>query len=335
MVDNVGARARLLQRTLNIVFSAFALALTTLPSFAGNWDNFGPFGPEGPRMREQLWILPGATPDIPLRATVFRPSDGEAAKGPLRRPLVVINHGTSDDTRLSVSMPVYYWLSRWFVERGYVVVLPQRRGHGSTGGKLAESIGDCANPDHFRSGQVAADDVESVVEFMSRQTFVQPKSTIVAGISTGGWASLALASRNPANVAAIVNFAGGRGGHARGRLNAVCGESRLVEAAATYGRTARIPSVWLYAENDTFFGPTLASEMATAWKSAGAPVQLSVLPPYRDEGHEIANDQAGWNLWGPVLDKFLLELRTPHTAVASGAENPVVAPTAFVKSDAR
>ena len=285
-------------------------------------------------MREQLWILPGAAPDIPLRATVFRPSDDVAASGPVQRPLVIINHGTSDDTRLSVSMPIYYWLSRWFVDRGYIVVLPQRRGHGSTGGKLAEAIGDCTDPDHYQSGQVAADDVQSVVEFMARQPFVQPNSTIVAGISTGGWASLALASRNPANVSAIINFAGGRGGHAGGRANSVCGEARLVQAAGEYGHTAKIPSVWLYSENDFYFGPPLATAMASAWKSAGAPVQLSVLPPYRDEGHDIANDQAGWTVWGPIVDRFLLEHRSPQPAtVASSSheiEKGVVAPASLV-----
>ncbi len=48
-----------------------------------------PFGPESPRMREQLWILPGADAKTPLRATLFRPADDD---GTLKRPLVVINH---------------------------------------------------------------------------------------------------------------------------------------------------------------------------------------------------------------------------------------------------
>ena len=145
---------------------------------------FGPYGPEGPRLREQLWLLPSGDGVSPLRATVFRPVD-EAKSGALRRPLVVINHGTSDATRLAVSMPVYYWLSRWFVERGYVVVLPQRRGHGATGGPIVDSFGSCSNPDHFRSGLAAADDIEAVVSYMGTQPFVQPGATVVVGISTG------------------------------------------------------------------------------------------------------------------------------------------------------
>src|SRR5262245_14595713 len=88
---------------------------------------YGAYGPEGPRMREQFWLLPGADPQVPLRATVFRPTEAVAeGAGQLRRPLVVINHGSDAYTREAVAMPVFYWLSRWFVDRGYVVVLPQR-----------------------------------------------------------------------------------------------------------------------------------------------------------------------------------------------------------------
>jgi dienelactone hydrolase len=284
---------------------------------AGSQEIFGPYGPEGPRLREQLWILPSGDPDRFLRATVFRPESTDAATA--RRPLVVINHGTSDTTRLAVSMPVYYWLSRWFVERGYVVVLPQRRGHGATGGPLVESIGSCSDPDHLDSGQVGADDIEAVVSYMAQQPFVQPDETVVVGISTGGWASLALASRNPPSVRAIVNFAGGRGGHAGGMPNAVCGQQRLIDAARAYGSTARVPTFWLYASNDSYFGPDLAKSMAAAWDDAGGLVDLDLLPPYGSDGHEVADDRAGWDIWGPALERFL----AAHSEPAVVAARPV------------
>ena len=49
---------------------------------------YGAYGPEGPRMREQFWLLPGADPRVPLRATVFRPAEsvGEGTAGRLRWP---------------------------------------------------------------------------------------------------------------------------------------------------------------------------------------------------------------------------------------------------------
>jgi len=262
---------------------------------------YGPFGPEGQRMREQFWLLPSGDPAIAQRATVFRP----AGSGETRLPLVVINHGTSEANRISVSMPVYYWLSRWFVERGYAVVLPQRRGHGATGGNLVEAIGDCSSPHHYRSGLIAAEDVGAAVSYMAQQPFVDPARIVVAGISTGGWASLALAGSRPDLVAAVVNFAGGRGGHAWGRNGAVCGEAELIEAAGEYAHTARAPTLWLYAQNDSYFGPKLAARMAAAWKAGGGGVEYVPLGAYGQEGHAIADDRAGWDLWGDSLDRFL------------------------------
>ncbi len=262
---------------------------------------YGAFGPEGQRMREQLWLLPSGDPTIAQRATVFRP-DGAATE---RFPLVVINHGTSEWNRLAVSMPVYYWLSRWFVDRGYAVVLPQRRGHGATGGSLVEAIGDCSRPDHYRSGLVAADDVGAAIDYMGHQSFIDPKRVLVVGVSTGGWASLALAAKRPDLVRAVVNFAGGRGGHAWGRNNEVCGEAGLVQAAHDYALTARAPTLWLYAQNDSYFGPEIATKMATAWKDGGGRAEYDPLPAYGKEGHGIADDRAGWDLWGKRLSGFL------------------------------
>lgn len=314
----------------------------------------GAYGPEGPRLREQLWILPSGDPQTVLRATVFRPpnttgsvggavpedSDAEGTATSAKWPLAVINHGTTDETRAAVSMPVYYWLSRWFVERGFVVVLPQRRGHGATGGPLAESIGSCAAPDHYTSGLIASDDISAAIGYMSQQTFIDPQRTIVVGVSTGGWASLALASRKPSLARAIINFAGGRGGHAHGRANAVCGASQLVEAARAYGSTSAIPTLWLYAENDSYFSPDLARAMTDAWRDGGGHVELELLPPYLLDGHDIADDRVGWEFWGHSVERFLnanvgvpAPVRTPDQPTLA-AEQPAQVTMVPASSDA-
>lgn len=289
----------------------------------------GPFGPEGQRMREQLWLLPSTDAGMPLRATLFRPA---AASGLDRFPLVVINHGTDEATRLAVSMPVYYWLSRWFVERGYAVLLPQRRGHGATGGALAEALGDCSSPAHFQSGLAAARDLDVAIRFMKTQPFIDGEHIITAGISTGGWASLALASLAPDLLSGVVNFAGGRGGHAYGKRHAVCGEDELIAAAGAYAsRAVNVPTIWFYARNDSYFGPDLARRMAQSWKSRGGSVEANILPAYNSEGHSIADDRAGWDLWGASLDRFLSELprrdKKPNQDVVAASARVADQPT--------
>ena len=309
MAARLSARSARFAGTTFAFFISAMLAIAAVTPVAAK-DNsaslFGPFGPEGPRMREQLWIVPSADNHYPLRATVFRPDDDQDADDEIRRPLVVINHGTSDATRMAVAMPVYYWLSRWFVDRGYVVVLPQRRGHGATGGPMAESIGTCSNPDHFHSGLAAADDIQGVVTYMSAQSFVAAGETVVVGISSGGWASLALASRNPKDVRAIVNIAGGRGGRPFGlQSDTVCGEQNLLEAVGGFAKSARLPTLWLYAENDSYFSPALSRRMAAAWHRQGADAELHIFAPYGADGHNLADDRAGWDVWGATLAHFL------------------------------
>ncbi len=270
--------------------------------------HYGAFGPEGQRLREQLWVIPGADPKIPLRATVFRPrqTDNE------RRPMVVINHGSDDETREAVSMPIFYWLSKWFVDRGYVVMLPQRRGHGATGGAMAEGRDSCSDPDHYGAGLAAADDIETAVRYMSAQPFVDAKRIVVVGVSTGGWASLGVASRNLPGVGLIVNFAGGRGAHAYGRPREICGVDRLIEASGRYARNSTVPTLWFYAANDSYFGPDLATSMAHAWANGGGTVDLRLLPTHRREGHEIASDKLGWKVWGSALESSLAKFNLRH-----------------------
>jgi len=312
-------------------FSNVALMMLSLTAAAAERE-FGAFGPEGARMREQLWILPSGEAGRAMRATVFRP-ESDTTGAETRRPLVVINHGTDEATRLAVAMPVYYWLSRWFVERGYVVVLPQRRGHGATGGPLSESIGTCEHPDHYASGITAADDIAAAVDYMTKQSFVASDGAIVVGISTGGWASLALAARNLPGVEAIVNFAGGRGGHAYGQPNAVCGTEELLSAARMYASRARAPTVWYYAQNDSYFGPKLAQSLAEVWSGAGGGVEEHILAPYGMEGHTIADDRRGWDIWGPSLQSFLMRARdNAASRVKEVAEPAPRPPSAMIET---
>lgn len=299
------------------VVAGTLMAWSLTPDESRDRPIYGAYGPEGTRLREQLWILPGADPKVPLRATVFRPADSaHAAHGlvtaglasfgaPAAHPLVIINHGTDPALREAASMPVFYWLSRWFVERGYVVVVPQRRGFGATGGDLVEAEDSCLEPDHLRSGDIAADDIQAVLAYMIGRPFVKKTDAIVAGVSTGGWASLALASRNPAGLGKVINFAGGRGGHADGRAGEICGEQQLIEAAGQLAQTSHVPTLWLYAMNDSYFPPRFATMMADAWRRHGGPAELHLLPPYGFDGHALADDRAGWDVWGPVVDAYL------------------------------
>jgi dienelactone hydrolase len=277
-----------------------ALLLSVLfacPAFA---QSAGPQGVKSGQMREQEWRIPAAGGSPLMIATVFRPP-GEG-----RAPLVVMNHGSPDNVaeRASMARPRYLAISSFFVARGYVVVLPLRPGYGKTGGRWVDDYGHCETPDYAAAGLRTAADIKATIDYMSTQPFVAPGRTIVVGQSAGGWGTLALSSLNPPGVPAMIDFAGGRGGHSP-VPGGVCGADFLVKASAKYGATARVPLLWITTANDSFFDPALVRRMVDAYNGAGGQATHRALGAFGKDGHGLASNEAGAGIWEPLISDFL------------------------------
>lgn len=241
-----------------------------------------------------------------LVTTVKRPSGGA------KRPLVVINHGSpADGQRANLARPSYSSLSAWFMARGYVVALPVRRGYGETGGDWAETYGRCESPDYYTAGLHGASDIRATINHMRTLPYVAADRTLVVGQSAGGWATMALSGLNPPGVPGMINFAGGRGGHQHLPDGGIgnCLPDALVKAAARYGATARVPMLWIYTRNDSFFEPALARRMAEAYDGAGGRAVLKALGPFAKDGHSLAGSDDGQAIWSPLLAEFVAGLR--------------------------
>ena len=117
----------------------------------------------------------------------------------------------------------------------------------------------------------------------------------------------AAAAKNPAGVVGILNVAGGF------RSDLPCGPDHLVKEFGIFARTARIPALWIYAENDRYFPPDLARRMFETYTKAGAPAQLQMLPPLGDDGHFVLSGSV--DRWWPSVEPFLSGLHLP-TSVA-------------------
>ena len=251
---------------------------------------------------EEIIAIPAAG-GIKLQTRVRRP----AGNGP--HALAIVNHGSPPDAaqRPTMDIPRYPSATDWLLSKGYMVALPLRRGYGDTGGPWAENYGPCRNPDFYRAGLTTGDDIGMVLEFFLSRSEMKRERILLIGQSAGGWGSVAIASRNPSGVFAILNFAGGRGGGQPQVGN--CAPQRLVEAAGRYGSTARIRSLWLYSENDKFFGPQLSRGMFDAYVQGGAPAQYVPLPAFGNDGHRVFAAAAGRALWQPPVEEFLAKLK--------------------------
>jgi pimeloyl-ACP methyl ester carboxylesterase len=227
-----------------------------------------------------------------------------------------MNHGVALQATERTFFPLVEFrdAAMWFARRGHLVVAPVGSGYGATAQDVPElgvysvffsKIGRCQNP-NFRDAGLAVALVDTwIIDYMTTQKMTQRKDVIVVGQSAGGWAAIALSSKNPPEVRAIITFAAGRGGRVGGKPNNNCAPDKLVEAAGEFGRTARIPSLWIYSENDTFFGPALAKRMHDAYTGAGGTAEYRMLPPFGDEGHFFIGSPDAVPIWEPLVTEFL------------------------------
>src|SRR5256886_8992614 len=144
-----------------------------------------------------------------VAATVLRP------EGPGPFGAVILNHGVpvSDKERAGASSSDLLASAAVFAQRGYVVVLPLRRGFGATGGEFAEYTGSCSHPDYLGGEQAAAEDVMAAYEYARALPYVDPHRMILAGHSAGGMVAVFTAGmRQPEGLVAVLAFAAGRRG---------------------------------------------------------------------------------------------------------------------------
>jgi dienelactone hydrolase len=260
-----------------------------------------------PQLREEIWAIPSA---VPMLAYMVRPT----GEGPF--PLLVINHGVSLDSKERSYFPVIEFRDAaiWFARQGYVVVAPVRPGYGATAIEIPErglfglffsGVGNCSDANFRDAGLAIASINRWVIEYMSVQPFIKRDEVVVVGQSGGGWGAIALASQNPPTVRAIIGFAAGRGGHFNGKPNNNCAPDNLVEAAAQFGRTARIPMLWIYTHNDSYFGPELTMRLRTAFQAAGGNVEYHLLPDFGEDGHFMIDSAEAVQLWAPLVSEFM------------------------------
>ena len=266
----------------------------------------GPQGPEEGHLRRQFWQVPSpVVGHMPLKATVYRP----LGDGPF--PLAVVSHGGSTDatTRRKLSLLPMIAVSEWVVARGFAVIVPQRRNYGDDPNPFAEDHGTCAAPDFRKAGLATAEDIRTAADFMKAQVFVDPKRVLLVGHSAGAFGSLALAATGYADLIGVINFGGGKGAYPKGDWRQNCAPQLLIKTMKIFGSTTRIPSLWIYAENDKFLPPDFAKMMQEAYDAKRGISTLIITPPHGNDGHGIVNWRDARVLWTDAAATFLDKLK--------------------------
>jgi dienelactone hydrolase len=251
----------------------------------------------GEFVQENLRIPLAAAGPRGLEAVLVRPDE------PGRYPLALISHGSprlradfADMTPLGLLTEAIE-----FARRGFAAVVVMRRGYGGSGGGWGEDAGGCTNPDYLAAERSAVVDLKATIDYVTKRPDVDGSRMIAVGVSAGGFATVALTSSPPPGLVAAISFAGGRGSLADDQI---CREDRLIEAYRVFGKTSRVPMLWVYAANDHFFGPDLAVKFKDAFTSSGGHVEFIPAPAFGKDGHALFST-AGIPLWTVYVDAFL------------------------------
>jgi dienelactone hydrolase len=286
----------------------FAIALAVLTGIAGAaaaQQAPGPVGaPSGP-WREQIHWVPynaGGRPYL-LYTRICRPASDAPAR------VVAIAHGSPPSAEARPGMSPTscdHEAVRWFLDRGYIVAISMRLGYGATGGPDAEDYGNCySGTDYARAGLETARQILATIDYAATLPFAKPSGAVAVGQSAGGWGVMALDSLPHPRVTAIVDMAGGRGGHQHNMPDSNCEPERLATAAGQFGRTAATPIVWITTQNDSFFSPEIVSAMYTAYTQAGGKAELHQLGSFGNDGHGLFFGRGGSAIWGPLVERYL------------------------------
>ena len=250
-----------------------------------------------------------------LEALVVKP-----AKADGRLPIALITHGKNAKAAENQALRADMMLpqARDFAARGWLAVVVLRRGFGQSDGLPGVSRGAaymaCENADLARGFEVEADDLDGALKVVAARPDADGSRVIAIGQSLGGGVVLAFAARRPAGLLGVVNVSGGAW-RTNGEGN-VCQHADLVAAMGTLGARTRIPTLWLYAENDSLFPPELVTRMRDAYAASGGRAELRMFPPVVHDGHRLFADFGGRVKWLRAVDGFLQTHGMPNTNLA-------------------
>ncbi|HEY1475949.1 MAG TPA: CocE/NonD family hydrolase [Pseudolabrys sp.] len=217
-----------------------------------------------------------------------------------RLPIALIAHGkpTTQGRMSDQHVQDNLRQARDLARRGWLAVVVMRRGFGASDGPQPVPL-TCASTSLLGRFDGDADDLAATLAAIAQRPDADPTRMVAIGVSAGGAAVTALSARNPPGLLAVVNVSGGL--HFEGCSK----EDVLVSAFRGYGAKSRVPSLWIYAKNDSFFGPELVERMRGGFLEGGGDAKLVMLDPEGKDGHDIFSTAGGRTKWLPEMDGFL------------------------------
>ena len=258
---------------------------------------------------------------VHLQMRIYKPA------GQGKFPTLVFNHGSTgfgmDSTRFTKSVDVPA-VAAFFVQRGWAVVIPARRGRAGSEGQYDEgfsivrALGYSCIPSRSLAGaDRALRDIDAAMSAILQMPFVDIDRVVIGGVSRGGALSVAYAGTHPSQVRGVINFVGGWLGMPCPTMGSV-NQSVLNRGSAFPGE-----SIWLYADNDSYYSLSHSRDNFAAFTAAGGKGLFYELAVPAENGHWILGFPA---VWATQVEAYLEHLGLPIRV--QGDSPPVAQPCA-------
>jgi dienelactone hydrolase len=229
-----------------------------------------------------------------LEGLIARPA---APSGKL--PIALVAPGQPTASRTNLSAAQYARIARDLAARGWLAAVVIRRGYGQSEGPKPAPV-SCESASLMQRLASDADDLEAMLAFLRRRPDADPTRAIAIGVAGAGASVVALSARNPPGLKGAVSISGGV------RSETDCHwEQPLVDAYTEFGKKSRVPSLWMYAKNDTIFTPDVTEKMHARFLDGGGDVTFMMFEPVGKDGQTLVSDPSGHLQWLRQTDAFL------------------------------
>jgi pimeloyl-ACP methyl ester carboxylesterase len=241
---------------------------------------------------------------IRLEVVLFKP-DGD---GPF--PLVVFNHGSTGSGTIRERFTRTWWnfgLAEFFLDKGWMIAFPQRRGRGRSDGLYDEGFAplrangySCDSTRSLPGADRALTDIEAAVSALLRRSDVSHQAILIGGNSRGGALSVAYSGKHPDQVLGVINFVGGWISEGCGHADQI--NKTIFQQGASYG----LPTLWLYGKDDRYYSIAHSRSNFEAFQKAGGKGTFVEFDVGVINGHDLIANPA---LWKSAVSDYLHDVR--------------------------
>jgi carboxymethylenebutenolidase len=227
--------------------------------------------------------------DLALKGFIWKP------EGPGPFPAILWNHGAEKLPGTADSVAPY------FASRGYVFLVPHRRGHGhSPGDYIVDQLDAATSPEESSRLLVVLHEVHlrdqlAALDYLRSLPYVDQNRLVVMGASFGGIQTM-LALEGEYGFRVAVNCSGAAMTWRR--------SSDLRERLTAAASKAKMPVFFFQAANDYDLEPNRI--LSEAVRKTGKSVEAKTYPAFgssAQEGHGFC--WLGTDIWGPDVLKFI------------------------------